>query len=122
MKIVLALLLFGLATASADEPSKQDNIKPPNIQDGQAAESYVSKALYDFLEKPPYLAIVAETPFTLKRIEGKNVWVSLVDFYCGLNAEERFHGETVIIYDSDAKQPRFMNPDDLNGLSDGVAI
>ena len=120
MKIILGLLLFTALCAA--EPAKQNNNKPPNIQDGQAAESYINKALYDFLEKPSYFTIVAETPFTLKKIEGKNVWVALVDFYCGLNEEDKLHGETVIIYDSDAKQPRFMNPDDLKGLSDGVAI
>ena len=42
--------------------------------------------------------------------------------YYGLTEEAKLHGETVIIYDSDSKQPRFMNPDDLKGLSDGVAI
>ena len=120
MRIILGLLLF--TTLCAAEPAKQDENKPANIRDGQAAESYINKALYEFLEKPPYFAIAAETPFILEKVEGKNVWVSLVDFYCGLNEEERVHGETVIIYDSDAKQPRFMNPDDLKASSDGVAI
>jgi hypothetical protein len=120
MKIILGLLLSTALCVA--EPAKQDENKPSNIRDGQAAESYIRKALNDFLEKPPYLAIVAETPFTLKKIGGKNVWMSLVDFYCGFNEGEKLHGETVVIYDSDAKQPRFMNPDDLKELSDGVAI
>jgi hypothetical protein len=120
MKIILGLLLSTVLCAA--EPANQAETKPSNIQDGQPAESYISKALSDFLEKPPYLVIIAETPFTLKRIEGKNVWMALVDFYCGPNEEAKLHGETVIIYDSDSKQPRFMNPDDLKGLSDGVAI
>lgn len=120
MKIILGLLLSTVLCAA--EPANQAETKPSNIQDGQPAESYISKALYDFLEKPPYLVIIAETPFTLKRIEDKNVWVALVDFYYGLTEEAKLQGETVIIYDSDSKRPRFMNPDDLKGLSDGVAI
>jgi hypothetical protein len=120
MKIILGLLLSTVLCAA--DPANQAETKPSNIQDGQAAQSYISKALYDFLEKPPYLVIVGETPFSLKMIEGKNVWVALVDFYCGLDRDAKLHGETVIIYDSDAKQPRFMNPDDLQGLSDGAAI
>jgi hypothetical protein len=120
MKIILGLLLSTALCAA--EPANQAETKPSNIQDGQAAESYISKALYDFLEKPPYLLIASETPFTLKRIEGKNVWVALIDFYCGLNGGAKLHGKTVILYGSDAKPPRFMNPDDLKGLLDGVAI
>ena len=92
MKIILGLLLSTVLCAA--EPANQAETKPSNIRDGQAAESYISKALYDFLEKPPYSAIVAETPFTLKRIAGKNVWMALVDFYCGLNEEAKLHGET----------------------------
>ena len=118
MKIILGLLLSTVLCAA--EPANQAETKPSNIQDGQAAESYISKALNDFLEKPPYLVIVSETPFTLKRIAGKNVWTSLVDFYCGLSGDAKLHGETVIIFDPDAKQPRFLNPDDLK--EDGVAI
>lgn len=118
MKIVLGLLLLSLATASADAPSKRYENKPPDIQDGHAAESYVSKALTDFLEKPPYLAIVGETPFTSKLIDGKSVWVSLVDFYCGFDEEDNLPCETVIIHDPDAKQPRFMRPDKLVGASE----
>jgi hypothetical protein len=120
MKIMLGLLLSTVLCAA--EPANQAETKPSNIQDGQAAELYIGRALYDFLEKPPYLVIVGETPFTFKRIEGKNVWLALVDFYCGLSDDAKVHGETVIIYDSEAKQPRFMNPDDLKRLSDGVAI
>ena len=120
MKIISGLLLSTVLCAA--QPTNQAETKPSSIQDGQAAESYISKALYDFLEKPRYLVIVGETPFTLKRIEGKNVWVALVDFYCGLDGDAKLHGETAIIYDSDTKQPRFMHPDDLKGLSDGAAI
>ena len=118
----IAMLLASVIGLCAAEPANQAGTKPSNIQDGQAAESYISKALYDFLEKPPYLVIVGETPFTLKRIQDKNVWVALIDFYCGLSDDAKLHGETVIIYDSDAKQPRFMNPDDLKRLLDGVSI
>ena len=118
MKIILGLLLSTVLCAA--EPANQAGTKPSNIQDGQAAEAYINKALNDFLEKPRYLIIVSETPFTLKRIAGKNVWTSLVDFYCGLSGDAKLHGRTVVIYDPDAKQPRFINPDDLKG--DGVAI
>jgi hypothetical protein len=92
MKIILGLLLSTVLCAA--EPANQAATKPSNIQDGQPAELYISKALYDFLEKPPYLVIIAETPFTLKRIEGKNVWMALVDFYCGPNEEAKLHCET----------------------------
>jgi hypothetical protein len=114
MKIVLGLLLSTVLCAA--EPANQAGTKPSNIQDGQAAEAYINKALNDFLEKPRYLIIVSETPFTLKRIAGKNVWTSLVDFYCGLSGDAKLHGETVIVYDPDTKQPRFLIPDDLKGV------
>lgn len=112
--------IIKLTTASADAPSKQHENKPPDIQDGHAAESYISRALYDFLEKPPYLAIVAETPFRSKLIEGKSVWVSLVDFYCGRNEEDDLRCETVTIYDPNAKQPGLMRPDKLVGSEQGT--
>ena len=114
MKIVLGLLLSTVLCAA--DPANQAGTEPSNIQDGQAAEAYINKALNDFLEKPRYLIIVSETPFTLKRIAGKNVWTSLVDFYCGLSGDAKLHGETVIVYDPDTKQPRFLIPDDLKGV------
>jgi len=116
MKIVLALLLLGV-TALASEASDHQRDKPAIIGDGSAAKSYISKALYEYLDKPPYLAIRAATPFASKEIEGKTVWISLVDFYCGLSKEEKVHCVTVIVYDPVTNQHHFLNPDELGGSS-----
>ena len=121
MKIVLALLLFSV-TALGDQPSRQEQGKPPVIQDGSAAESYITTALYEYLDKPPYLAINSATPFFSKEIEGKNVWIALVDFDCGVSEEQNLHCATVIVYDPVTNQHRFMKPDDLPGMFGGESI
>lgn len=71
------------------------------------------KTLYQFLEKPPYLAIEIVTPFLAKEIAGKNVWLSLVEFSCGMDEKTCLDCATIIIYDPVTKQHRFVNPDDL---------
>jgi hypothetical protein len=121
MKIVLTLLLLSLA-ALGDQPFNHRQTKPAMIQDGSAAESYISAALYDYLDKPPYLAINSATPFLSKEIEGKNLWISLVDFCCGVSEEQNLHCTTVIVYDPVTNEHRFMNPDDLPGIFGGESI
>ena len=120
MKIVLALLLLSV-TALAEAPSNHEQSKPAVIQDGSAAESYISKALSEYLDKPPYLAINAETPFLSKNFDGKNVWIALVAFCCGVSEEQSLHCATVIVYDPVTNQHRFMNPDEL-AASNGDSI
>ena len=109
MKVALAFLLFGL-TAFAEEPLDHEQGKPAIIQDGSAAQSYISKALYEYLEKPPYLAIDAETPFFSKSIDGKTMWIALVEFCCGISEQKNLHGLTVIAYDPVTKTHQFINP------------
>jgi hypothetical protein len=50
MKPLLALLLLSV-TALAEKPPKEEEDKPAAIQDGQAAESYISRTLYEFLDE-----------------------------------------------------------------------
>ena len=113
MKIVLALLLFSSMAFAGQHASKEKEKKPAVIQDGSAAKSYIHKALYEYLEKPPYLAVELATPFLAKQVAGKNVWLSLVEFSCGTDHMNCVVCATVIIYDPATKQHRFMNPDDF---------
>src|ERR1700739_3921779 len=113
MKILLALLLLSPMALAGQHASNQKAKKPAAIQDGSAAKSYIHKALYEYLEKPPYLAIEIATPFLSKEMDGKNVWLSLVEFSCGTNQMNCVVCATVIIYDPATKQHRFMSPDDL---------
>jgi hypothetical protein len=113
MKILLALLLFSSTAFAGQHASKEKEKKPAVIQDGSAAKSYIHKALYEYLEKPPYLAVELATPFLAKQVAGKNVWLSLVEFSCGTDHMNCVVCATVIIYDPATKQHRFMNPDDF---------
>ena len=113
MKILFALLLLSPMAFAGQHASKDKQKKPAVIQDGSAAKSYIHKALYEYLEKPSYLAIEVETPFVAKQMDGKNVWLSLVEFSCGVDQMNCVVCATVIIYDPAIKQHRFMNPDDF---------
>ena len=118
-KIVVGLLFFGLcAFAEADN----EQSKPSLVQDEQSARAYISSALYEYLNRPPYLFIDAETPFFEKRIGGKNVWIALVEFYCGESEQNKLHCLTVIVYDPLTNQHRFMKPDEVTHVSGGDAI
>jgi hypothetical protein len=121
MKIVLALLLLSV-TALAKQPSNHEQSKPATIQDGSAAKSYISRALFEYLDKPPYLAVHAETPFFSKNIDGKMMWIALVEFDCGVSEEQKLHCATIIVYDPVTNQHRFMHPDDLAETSGGDSI
>lgn len=118
MKILFALLLLSPTVFAGQRAPKEKEKKPAIIQDGSAAKSYIHKAIYELLEKPPYLAIEVATPFLAKEIAGKNVWLSLVEFSCGTDEKTCVDCATVIIYDPVTKQHRFMNPDDLAGSVD----
>ena len=113
MKILFALLLFSSMAFAGQPASKGKEKKPAVIQDGSAAKSYIHKALYEYLEKPPYLAVELATPFLAKQVAGKNVWLSLVEFSCGTDHMNCVVCATVIIYDPATKQHRFMNPDNF---------
>ena len=113
MKILFALLLLSPMAFAGQHASKEKEKKPAVIQDGSAAKAYIHKALYEYLEKPSYLAIEVETPFIAKQMAGKNVWLSLVEFSCGVDQMNCVVCATVIIYDPATKQHRFMNPDDF---------
>ena len=121
MKLVLGLLFFSVA-AFAEAPSENEQGKPAVIQDGQPAQAYISTALYEYLGKPPYLFIHAETPFFEKCITGKNMWIALVEFYCGKNEQNKLHGLTVIVYDPLTNEHRFMKPDDVAQAASGDAV
>jgi hypothetical protein len=54
-------------------------------------------------------------PFLAKEIGGRKVWLSLVEFSCGLDEKHCVDCATVIIYEPVTKQHRFVNPDDLIG-------
>jgi hypothetical protein len=112
MKIFLGLLLVGVS-ALADQAPDSGQGKPIVIQDGPPAQAYIETALYQYLDKPPYLFIHAETPFFAKRLVGKNVWIALVDFYCGLNEQRRLHCVTVLVFDPSTNKHRFMTPEQL---------
>jgi len=121
MKLVLGLLFFSVA-AFAETPSAKEQGKPAVIQDGQSARAYISTALYEYLDKPPYLVIHAETPFFGKCIAGKNMWIALVEFYCGESEQNRLHGLTVIVYDPSTNEHRFMKPDEVTQAASGDAV
>ena len=114
--------LIAQPAALGDQPCNHQQTKPAIIQDGSAAESYIGAALYDYLDKPPYLAINSVTPFLSKEIDGKSLWVSFVDFCCGVSDEQNLHCTTVIVYDPATNQHRFMNPDDLPGIFGGESM
>ena len=54
MKIFLGLLLVGVS-ALADQAPGSGQGKPVIIQDGPPAQAYIETALYQYLDKPPYL-------------------------------------------------------------------
>jgi hypothetical protein len=119
--LVVGILFFGLP-AFAETPAGNEQSKPPLLQDAQSAQAYISSALYEYLDKPPYLAIGAETPFLEKRIGGKNVWIALIEFYCGESEQKKLHCLTVIVYDPLTNRHRFMKPDEVTQVSGGDAI
>jgi hypothetical protein len=122
MKIVLVLLFLGVG-ALAEPTSDGEQKKPAVIEDGSAAESFIRTALYEYLDKPPFLAIRAETPFFVKRIYGESRWVALVEFYCGISEQSKALCLTVIIYDPVTNEHRFMTPEDLaKAAEDGDTI
>jgi hypothetical protein len=121
MKIFLGLLLVGVSALANQAPDSGQG-KPVVIQDGPPAQSYIETALYQYLDKPPYLFIHAETPFFAKRLVGKNVWIALVDFYCGLTEHQRLHCVTVLVFDPSTNEHRFMTPEQLAQASNESPI
>ena len=121
MKIFLGLLLVGVS-ALADQAPDSRQAKPVVIRDGLPAQTYIETALYQYLDKPPYLFIHAETPFFAKRLVTRNVWIALVDFYCGLNEQQRLHCVTVLVFDPLTNEHRFITPEQLTQASNESAI
>ena len=108
MKFVLSLLLI-CASALAEGARE----KPAIIQDGPPAHDYIELALYDYLEKPPYLLVQEETPFCLKRLHGNDTWIAFVEFYCGPNERQRLHCITVLAFDPLTGEHQFITPENL---------
>jgi hypothetical protein len=121
MQIFLGLLLVAV-NALADQTPDSGRGKPVVIQDGPPAQAYIDTALYQHLHQPPYLLIHAETPFFAKRLAGNNVWIALVDFYCGLNEQQRLHCVTVLVFDPSTNEHRFLTPEQLSQASNAGAI
>ena len=83
MKFLLSALLFITVNALSELSTDTVQEEPAIIRDGAPTQAYISTAIYEYLEKPPYLTIQAENPFFEKSIAGKDRWISLVEFYCG---------------------------------------
>ena len=109
-------------SALADQAPNSGQEKPVVIQDGPPAQTYIETALYQHLDKPPYLFILAETPFFAKLLVGKNAWIALVDFYCGLNEQQRLHCVTVLVFDPLSNGHWFMTPEQLAQASNESPI
>jgi hypothetical protein len=121
MRILLGLFLLGV-TALADGVPEGGQGKPVVIEDGQPAQAYVETALNQYLDKPPYLFIHAETPFFTKCLVGKNVLIALVDFYWGPSEQQRLHGVTVLAFDPLTNDHWFMTPERVIQASSESAI
>ena len=117
-------LAFPLIVTNALAELSLDGLqeKPAIIQDGAAAHAYINTAIYEYLDKPPYLSLQAETPFFAKRIAGKETWISLGEFYCGPIEQEKFHCLTVIVYDPLTRKHEFMTPEQLLETGNKVLI
>jgi hypothetical protein len=83
-------------------------------------QAYINSALYAYLDRPPM--IQAETPFFEKWIAGKNMWIALIEFYCGESERNKIHCLTVIVYDPLTNEHRFMKPDEVTQEARGDAI
>jgi hypothetical protein len=116
MEIFLGLLLVSISSLT-DQGTAGEQGKPVFIQDGPPAQAYIETALFQHLDRPPYLFIHAETPFFAKRLGGNNVWIALVDFYCGLSEQQRLHCVTVLVFDPSTNEHRFMTPEQLSQAS-----
>ena len=116
MRIFFGLLLVGVSALAGQAPDNGQD-KPVVIRDGPPAQTYIETALSQYLDKPPYLFIHAETPFFAKCLAGKDVWIALVDFYCGLNEQQKLHCVTVLVFDPSTNEHRFMTPDQLTQAS-----
>jgi hypothetical protein len=117
----LALLLLAVNAMAELSPGRGQE-KPATIQDGAPAQAYVSTAIYEYLDKPPYLSIKAETPFFPKRIAGKDKWISVVEFYCGPSEQEKLHCLTVIVYDPLTRKHKFMTLEQVLEAANKVLI
>lgn len=113
MKFLSLALLFIAMNVLAKFSPEGAQEKPALIQDGAPAQAYIKSAIYEYLDKPPYLSIQAATPFFAKRIGGKDAWISLVEFYCGSSEQVKVHCLTVLVYDPLTGQHEFMTPEQL---------
>jgi hypothetical protein len=121
MKVIVGLILLTLATL-AEGAAPTDQTKPLVIQDGEPAQSYIKGQLNDFLNKPAFLYLSAETPFIAKRIGSKDYWIAMVEFFFGPSEQEALHGVTVILFDPVTSQHQFMTPADLMRATNGNEI
>jgi hypothetical protein len=122
LRLIFAGLLLSGLPAFVGTPADKEQSMLPLLQDAQSAQAYINTALYEYLDKPPYLVIGAETPFFEKRIGGKNAWIALVEFYCEESERNKVHCLTVIVYGPLTNQHRLMKPDEVMQISGGDAI
>ena len=113
MKYLSLALLFMALNALAEFSSGGAQEKPALIQDGAPAQAYIKRAIYEYLDKPPYLSIRAATPFFAKRVDGKDAWISLIEFYCGPSEQLKVHCLTVLVFDPLTGDHEFMTPEQL---------
>jgi|SRR6516162_4462406 len=107
-----ALLFIAVNALAAFSPDGAKE-KPALIQDGAPAQAYIKRAIYEYLDKPPYLSIRAATPFFAKRVGGKDAWISLIEFYCGPSEQLKVHCLTVLVFDPLTGDHEFMTPEQL---------
>jgi hypothetical protein len=119
MKIIFGLILLTM-TALAEGPSGTDGAKPLVIQDGEPAQSYIQAQLSEYLNKPAFFAVIAETPFVAKRVGSKEYWVAMVEFFFGPSKQEPVHALTVIVFDPATSEHQFMTPADLASAVDDI--
>jgi hypothetical protein len=67
---------------------------------------------------PQYLTIVQgysafQTPFVATRVDSKDYWIALVEFFFGSIEQEALHAMAVILYDPATSEHQFMTPADL---------
>jgi hypothetical protein len=112
VKIIFGLILLTM-TALAEGPSGTDEAKPLVIQNGEPAQSYIQTQLSEFLDKPAFLSVIAETPFVVVRVGSKEYWIAMVEFFFGPSEQQALHGLTVILFYPATSEHQFMTPADL---------
>ena len=112
MKIIFGVILMTM-TALAEGPPGTDGAKPLVVQDGEPAQSYIQAQLSEYLNKPAYLSVIAETPFMAMHVGSKEYWIAMVEFVFGPSKREALPGLTAILFYPATSEHQFMTPADL---------